>query len=82
MSDNIYTQGGRINGRCSVCGETGKHRQKKNPKYFKPYYFEVFEKTSWFRGDDKWLGRICKKCIKEGKVNEATKQLKDKGGSE
>jgi hypothetical protein len=24
--------------------------------------WKVFAKTGWFRGDDKYLGKVCKKC--------------------
>ena len=75
----IYYQGGKARGKCSVCGTEETHtytqRGKKNGKKFpKPFYFEVFEKVNWFRGDDEWLGRVCKNCIKAGRMAEATKQ--------
>jgi len=72
MSD-IYTQNGRVRGKCSVCGDTKTYKQSKRPQYFKPYYFRVLEKVNWFRGDDEYLGMVCKQCIKAGRVSEVNK---------
>lgn len=58
----IYIQGGKVLSKCSRCGDTSKHYQKKNTTRTKPYYFSMFEKVNWFRGDDVYLGMICKKC--------------------
>lgn len=81
VNENIYWGNGKIRGRCSVCYDSKQHRQSKNPKYWKPYYFRVFEKVSWFRGDDEYLGMICKKCISEGLIPQVNKfhpnQLKE-----
>lgn len=74
----LYTQNGRVRGLCSVCGDTetytykgkGKHKNKNYPK---PYYFSVFEKVSWFRGDDEYRGKICKSCLEAGEISKATK---------
>lgn len=70
----LYTQNGRVRGKCSVCGTEEVHKQNRNPKYFKPFYFSVFEKVSWFRGDDEYRGRICKDCLKSGFISKAHKQ--------
>lgn len=79
-SDNIYWGNGRIRGRCSVCGDSKQHRAK-NPKYWQGYYFRVFERVNWFRGDDEYLGMICKQCVKDGKLRLVNKfhpnQLED-----
>jgi hypothetical protein len=72
MSD-LYTENGKVRGKCSVCGTTEVHKQKRNPKYFKPFYFAVFEKLDWFRGNDQYQGKICKDCLKAGKIAEANK---------
>lgn len=69
-----YCEGARVGGKCSVCGDTKRYKQTKNPKYFKPNYFTVFEKNDWFRGNDTYCGVICKKCIKAGLMGEAHKQ--------
>jgi hypothetical protein len=89
MSDR-YSEGGRVRGKCSVCGTEevhtyvgkGKHKSK---HFLKPFYFRVFDKVNWFRGDDEYAGTICKDCLKAGKINQAHKQtppqptpLKDK----
>jgi hypothetical protein len=66
MKKDIYYENPSIRGRCTVCGDTGPKRQKKNPKYFKPYYYSKFVKTGWSRGDDEYLGKVCKECMKKG----------------
>lgn len=80
-NSDVYWGNGYIRGRCSVCYETKQHRQTKNPKYFKPYYFRVMEKVDMFRGNDEYLGMICKKCLKDGRLAQVNKfhpnQLKD-----
>lgn len=70
---DIYTQNGRVRGKCSVCGDTKTYKQTRQPKYFKPYYFRVFEKVNWFRGDDEYLGVVCKACIKAGDIGKVNK---------
>lgn len=75
MSNEVYFENGKVRGKCSVCGDDSIHRQAKNPKFFKPYYFKVFEKVSWFRGDDEYRGKICKACIKAGRILEANKTM-------
>lgn len=74
VSQDIYWDNGKMRGRCSVCGDSKQYRQAKNPKYFKPYYFRVFEKMDIFRGNDVYRGMICKHCLKEGKVLLANKR--------
>lgn len=78
---DIYWGNGHVRGRCSVCGDTKQHRQTKNHKYWKPYYFRVFEKVDIFRGNDEYLGMICKQCLSDGKLMLVNKfhpnQLKD-----
>ena len=73
VSPDIYWDSGHIRGRCSVCYDTKQHRSKRQPKYWKPYYFRVVEKVNWFRGDDEYLGMICKQCIKDGRVAQVNK---------
>ena len=72
-----YTEAPKVKSICKVCGDNkvhhvagkgGKKRQEKN--YPIPYYFKAFEKTGWFRGDDEYLGRICRACINAGKVEQ------------
>lgn len=67
---DIYFEQPKMRSVCKVCGDNTEHRQKKNPKYLVPYYFKAFVKEGWFRGDDTYLGRICKKCIREGREQE------------
>ncbi len=82
---NIYWGNGRVRGRCSVCGDTKQHRRSKQPQYFKPWYFRILHKVNWFRGDDEYLGMICKQCIKDGKIALVNKfhpnQLNDEEGT-
>lgn len=68
-----YTENGRIRGRCSVCGDQKQHRSSRQPKYWKPYYFRVFEKVSIFRGEDEYVGMICKQCVKDNRLAEVNK---------
>lgn len=70
---DIYTNTGTVRGRCSVCSEQKQHRSKRSPKYWKPYYFRVFQKVSIFRGDDEYLGMICKQCLKDGRILQVNK---------
>lgn len=72
MSD-FYEQGGKPRGKCSVCGTTETHAQKRNPKFLAPFYFSVFEKMDWFRGNDEYRGKICKNCLKAGRIEESKK---------
>lgn len=64
----IYWDNGHIRGRCSVCGDQKQHRSKRNPKYWKPFYVRVFEKIDEFRGNDEYLGMICRGCIEKGNL--------------
>lgn len=73
----IYTEAPKVASKCKLCGNTeiyyheghgGKRKGKK--KYPTPFYFKAFYVSSWFRGDDDYLGRICKTCIKQGRLEE------------
>lgn len=71
MKREIYTEQPSQKGKCKVCGDFQVYRYEHKGKiYSKPYYFRAFLKDSWFRGDDQYLGKICKKCIKEGREEE------------
>lgn len=72
--NDVYTENGKVRGRCSVCSGTEVHYQSKSNKYLKPYYFSVFEKQDWFRGNDVYLGKICKDCLDDGRISEVNKQ--------
>jgi hypothetical protein len=67
MKNNLYIDGSKIGGICKYCGDSkiytyhGKGKRK-NTVYKMPYYFKLWRKTSWFRGDDEYIGIICKKC--------------------
>ncbi len=74
----IYAEAPRCNSKCSLCGDTttyfhqGKGK-KKSSSFQTPFYFKAFQKVSWFRGDDEYLGRICKTCLEAGKLKEMAK---------
>lgn len=68
IASEIYKDNGHVRGRCSVCFDTKQHRQEKNRRYFKPWYFRIYEKVDHFRGNDEYLGMICKQCIKNGNL--------------
>jgi hypothetical protein len=70
---DIYALNGKIRSVCSVCGTRKVVHQKRKPKYLAPFYFPVYEKVNWFRGDDEYLGIICKDCLKAGRINEVNK---------
>lgn len=70
---NIYYNEARVRGKCSICGDQKEYRQTKHPKYLKPWYLRVFEKVDWFRGNDEYLGMICKQCVREGKLVQVNK---------
>lgn len=77
---NLYAENPKVHGRCSVCGATGLHTHKgkgrhKNKDYPTPFYSSVFEKVNWFRGDDEYVGKICRDCLKAGRISEANKQV-------
>ena len=74
MTELYASDNGKVRGKCSVCGTSEVYKQKRNPKFFKPFYFSVFEKHDWFRGNDTYVGRICKDCLKDGKIAETHKQ--------
>jgi hypothetical protein len=76
--NDLYVENGKVRGRCSVCGDTKQYKQSRNPKYFKPYYFAVFEKNDWFRGNDTYRGKVCKACLKAGLIAEANKGFAEK----
>lgn len=84
--DGIYWDGGHIRGRCSVCFDQKQHRAKPGSKWFKPWYFRVYEKVDIFRGNDEYLGMICKQCIKDGNLKAVNKyhpnQMKDEAPSQ
>jgi hypothetical protein len=56
----------KADGVCMFCGKTGiEHVKAKNGKtYIKQQYHLLFEKISWFRGDDKPVGKVCDNCKK------------------
>jgi hypothetical protein len=68
-----YTDNGHVRGRCSVCGDTKQHRQEKNRRHFRAWYYRVFEKLDIFRGNDEYRGMICRKCLKDGRIAETSK---------
>lgn len=86
----IYTESPKAASQCKLCGNTEvychqghggrKDRRRKQrgqgPKqYPTPFYFKAFLKVGWFRGDDEYLGRICKNCIKQGRLDEMLSPL-------
>lgn len=78
MGEIYASDNGRPRGKCSVCGTTEEHTYKgksTSKTYPKPFYFSVFEKVNWFRGDDEYRGKICKDCLKAGRIAEANKQV-------
>lgn len=77
MNDLYASTNGRARGKCSVCGTTEiyNYRGKSTKKlYAKPFYFNVFEKQDWSRGNDVYKGKICKDCLKAGRISETHKQ--------
>ena len=68
-----YAENADTRGKCSICNDQTTHYQKNNPKIKKPYYFKVFAEDSIFRGDDKYEGKICKQCLRDGKIDLVTK---------
>lgn len=57
MENDIYTEQPKFNSQCKVCGVRGQ-------------CWKAFEKNNWFRGDDTYLGRICKNCIRANRFGE------------
>ena len=53
-NSNFYTESKKKNSQCKFCGEKGET-------------YQLWYKTGWSRGDDDYLGKICKKC--KGKFN-------------
>ena len=77
MSDLYAEPSGKPRGKCSVCDTDETHTysgKSTNRVYLKPFYFSVFEKQNWFRGDDEYMGKICKDCLKAGRISEVHKQ--------
>lgn len=65
----VYYEQPKVKSECWWCGDTKVHTHKgkgkqKGKVFPTPFYYKAFRKTGWFRGDDEYLGRICKKCIK------------------
>ena len=52
MQENFYLDSKKKNSQCSICG--------KKPIETKQLWY----KTGWSRGDDDYLGKICKDCVK------------------
>ena len=68
---NVHTQS---HGVCKSCGITGKQRfiakkgKRKGEEFVDHgFYYKCFEETSWFRGEDDYLGTWCKNCFKSKK---------------
>lgn len=82
IDSSIYFDGGHYRGRCSVCYGVKQHRAKPGSKWFKKWYYRVYEKIDDFRGNDEYLGMICRQCIADGRIAQVNKfhpnQLKDK----
>lgn len=54
-------------GTCMFCGRSGQSKEfkvHKGKKYFHKQYYVLWEKVTWFRGDDEIVGKVCKECKK------------------
>lgn len=61
--NEVYAENPQVHGSCRNCGKKGpEYDERKGRKYPKRQYWMCFQKTGWFRGDDKFIGKVCKKC--------------------
>lgn len=67
MTKDYYIENGKSKGKCQDCDKEGVEMSapnKKGKSYPQNRFYRMFRKTGWFRGDDEYLGKICKDCFK------------------
>jgi hypothetical protein len=73
VAGDRYAEQPEVRSKCKLCGdsEVYTHLSKRTGKtHGIQHYLKAFEKVNVFRGDDVYLGRICRNCLKAGRLGE------------